>query len=65
MSGLSPEAGGGRPDERRLEALRRLPREVLDRLSREEVKIFLHEDDWPDSLREKLENYLVGVDEPS
>lgn len=55
------ENAGLRPNEKRLEALRRLPREILDKLSKEEVRSFLHDDDWPDSLKEKLGNYLVGV----
>ncbi|MFO7785786.1 MAG: hypothetical protein ACQET7_06765 [Thermodesulfobacteriota bacterium] len=57
------KTAGHEPNQKRLEALRRLPKEVLDKLSKEEVKSFLHEDDWPDSLKEKLGNYLVGVNE--
>ncbi len=48
-----------RPDPRRLEALRRLPKEVMARLTKEEVQAFLQDDEWPDSLREKLEDYLT------
>ena len=47
-------------DSKRLEALRSLPKEVLDTLTREEVKAFLYLDEWPDSLREKLKDYLEG-----
>jgi len=43
----------------RLEALRRMPKEILETLTQEEIKIFLYQDDWPDSLREKLKDYLV------
>lgn len=57
------KTAGCKPNQERLEALRRLPGEVLDKLSKEEVKSFLCEDDWPDSLKEKLERYLVGVNE--
>ena len=46
-------------DTGRLEVLRRMPKDILEKLTREEVKIFLYQDDWPDSLREKLEDYLV------
>jgi len=48
-----------RPDPRRLEALRRLPKEVMARLTKEEVQAFLQDDEWPDSLREKLGDYLT------
>jgi hypothetical protein len=47
------------PDPKRLEALRNLPPDVLKSLTREEVNTFLHEDVWPDSLREKLERYVA------
>ena len=50
----SPKA----PAPERLEALRNLPKDVLETLSKEEVQSFLHDKDWPDSLREKLRNYL-------
>jgi hypothetical protein len=46
-------------DEARLEVLRRMPKEVVEKLTQEEVKIFLYKDEWPDSLREKLKEYLV------
>ena len=42
----------------RLEALRNLPKEVLDLMTKEEVKAFLYKDEWPESLREKLKDYL-------
>lgn len=47
-----------KPDSKRLEALRRLPKEIMESLTREEVRSFLHDDAWPDSLQEKLKNYL-------
>ena len=46
-------------DTARLEVLRRMPKEILDKLTQEEIKIFLYQDEWPDSLREKLKDYLV------
>ncbi|MDB9822414.1 hypothetical protein OAC89_01805 [Deltaproteobacteria bacterium] len=48
-----------RPAKERLEALRNLPKEILKSLSQEELNAFLHEDVWPDSLREKLKDYIV------
>ncbi|MBW1680799.1 MAG: hypothetical protein JRF59_02025 [Deltaproteobacteria bacterium] len=46
------------PDPMRLEVLRRLPKEIMEQLNKEEIKAFLYEDEWPDSLREKLKDYL-------
>jgi hypothetical protein len=49
----------GKPAEGRLEALRNLPKDVMSTLTKEEIDAFLHEDEWPDSLREKLKAYIV------
>lgn len=50
---------GRKPDPTRMHALRSLPVEVKQTLTREEVDAFLYEDTWPDSLLEKLRDYLV------
>ncbi|MBW2066008.1 MAG: hypothetical protein JRJ03_13905 [Deltaproteobacteria bacterium] len=50
------------PYPERLEALRSLPRHIVQSLSREEIRAFLHEDLWPDSLKEKLKSYMVEDD---
>lgn len=47
------------PDPQRLKALQRLPREIMASLTKEEVATFLQSDVWPESLREKLKDYLV------
>lgn len=47
------------PDPERLEALRNLPPEVMKRLTKEEINAFLFEEEWPDSLSEKLRSYQV------
>ena len=47
-----------KPDPRRVEAIRNLPKEIMQSLTREEVYAFLHEDVWPDTLREKLKDYM-------
>ncbi len=60
---MTEQTTGDRPDPARLEALRKLPKEVLDRLTKDEVKAFLYGDDWPDSLKEKLKEYLADVKE--
>lgn len=52
----SPQA---RPDPARLELVKNLPKEVLQSLTKEEVKILLSGDDWPDVLQEKLKAFLV------
>ena len=33
--------------------------ELIEDLTKEEVDAFLHDDLWPDSLREKLKDFLV------
>lgn len=48
-----------RVDPVRLEALRNLPVEVVKSLTKEEMNSFLFKDEWPDSLQEKLKDYLV------
>jgi hypothetical protein len=47
------------PDPARLEALRLLPKEITETLTKEEISIFLFEDEWPETLSEKLKEYLV------
>jgi hypothetical protein len=47
------------PDPDRLLALKSLPKEVMERLTKEEVNAFLFEEVWPDSLQDKLMGYLV------
>jgi hypothetical protein len=42
-----------------MQALRSLPLEVKQVLTKEEVDAFLYEDVWPDSLKGKLKDYLV------
>jgi len=48
-----------RPDAGKVAALQNLPQQVMQRLTKEEVKAFLFDEIWPDSLREKLRDYLV------
>jgi hypothetical protein len=47
------------PDPERMEVLRSLPAEITKILTKEEVKAFLFDDSWPDSLKEKLKDYMV------
>jgi hypothetical protein len=54
-----------KPSSDRLAALRSLPRDVLHTLTQDEIHSFLHDEEWPDSLREKLKQYIVGEDQNS
>jgi len=47
------------PDPARVQALRMLPIEIKESITKEEANAFLFDDVWPDSLREKLKDYLV------
>jgi hypothetical protein len=47
------------PDPARLEALRLLPKEITETLTKEEISTFLFEEEWPETLAEKLKDYLV------
>ena len=61
---MNPEASREKkPIPERLEAVKNLPESILKILTKEELKAFLHDDVWPESLREKLKNYAVDEDE--
>ncbi|HAY21989.1 MAG TPA: hypothetical protein DCY27_07455 [Desulfobacterales bacterium] len=47
------------PKQGRVEALRELPGHILRSLDKNEIRAFLFEDDWPDSLAEKLKGYII------
>jgi hypothetical protein len=53
------ESSQERPDPSRLEMVKNLPKEVLQSLTKEDLKILLSEEEWPESLHEKLKDYLV------
>ncbi|UCF82074.1 MAG: hypothetical protein JSV50_12765 [Desulfobacteraceae bacterium] len=46
-------------DTKRLDAFRHLSADIVKLLTKEEVQAFLHDEEWPDSLREKLRDYLA------
>ncbi len=48
-----------KPDPGKLAALKGLPMGIVDSFSKEELHAFLYEDVWPDSLQEKLKDYIV------
>lgn len=51
-----------KPAPEKLEALRSLPKEVVDTLTKDEIQAFLHEEFWPDSLKKKLQAYMIQED---
>ena len=53
------ESSKERPDPSRLEMVKNLPKEVLQSLTKEDLRILLSEEEWPESLNEKLKDYLV------
>lgn len=53
------QKGSQEPIQGRMEALRELPGDILRTLSKDEINAFLFEELWPDSLREKLKDYMV------
>ena len=58
---MKKKKGRKDPDPKRVEALRNMPSKIIKRLSKEDVNAFLFDDRWPDSLKEKLKDYLVEV----
>jgi hypothetical protein len=51
-----------KPNPGKMQALRSLPLEVKQSLTKEEADAFLYDEVWPDSLMEKLKDYLVDED---
>lgn len=49
----------GKPDPERVAILRSLPLEIKQQISGEEAEAFMYKRDLPDSLLEKLKDYLV------
>ena len=52
-----------KPDPAKMQALRNLPLEIKQSLTKEEADAFLYEETWPDSLLEKLKDYIVDQDQ--
>jgi len=46
------------PDRERVEALRLLPEDILKNMTKDEIHAFLFDEEWPDTLKEKLKDYL-------
>ncbi len=47
-----------KPDPVRIKFLRSLPSEVHKSFTKEDINAILYEDVWPDSLKEKLKDYI-------
>ena len=52
-----------KPDPERMAILRSLPEEIKKKITGEEAEAFLYGEDLPDSLLEKIKDYLVPDDE--
>ncbi len=59
MPRKAPLPKGQKPDPERVEALRSLPLEIKQQITGEEARAFLYNEPLPDSLIEKLKDYLV------
>jgi hypothetical protein len=53
------ESSPKKPDPDKLAALKGLPIEIVDSFTKEELHAFLYKEVWPDSLKEKLKDYIV------
>lgn len=51
-----------KPDPERTDALKALPPNVRATLTEEEVELFLHGEEWPEELFEKLKDFMVEPD---
>lgn len=51
-----------KPDPQRVEILRSLPLEVKEQITGEEAEAFMYNRELPDSLLEKIKDYLVEDD---
>lgn len=47
-----------KPDPKRVAVLRSLPLEIKEQISGDEAEAFMYNRELPDSLQEKLKNYL-------
>ncbi len=52
-----------KPDPERMAVLRSLPVEIKQQITGKEAQAFLYKEELPESLLEKLKDYLVAEDE--
>ena len=50
-----------KPDPERMAILRSLPLEIKEQITGEEAQAFLYQEELPDTLLEKLKDYLVDI----
>lgn len=53
------------PLQERIAIVRMLPRDIKEKLTIEEMNALLYDEILPDSLIEKLKEYLADIDNPS
>jgi hypothetical protein len=51
-----------KPDPQRMAVLRSLPLEIKQQITGEEAQAFLYKEELPESLLEKLKDYLEDID---
>jgi hypothetical protein len=51
-----------KPDPQRMAVLRSLPLEIKEQITGEEAQAFLYSEELPESLMEKLKDYLEDID---
>lgn len=61
MSDLKQRADKPKPE--RVSILRSLPLEIKEQITGEEAEAFMYDEELPDSLIEKLKDYLVDSDD--
>jgi len=64
---MAVSPGGRRkekPDPQRMAVLRSLPLEIKQQITGEEARSFLYNEELPESLLEKLKDYLEDIDPP-
>ena len=51
-----------KPDPQRVSVLRALPLEIKEQITGEEAQAFIYNEELPESLLEKLKDYLEDID---
>jgi len=62
-TGNRPGPRKEKPNPERMRILRALPLQIKDKITGEEAQAILYDEIWPDSLLEKLKDYIVPDDE--
>ncbi|MGQ9569618.1 MAG: hypothetical protein ACUVUQ_02010 [Thermodesulfovibrionales bacterium] len=56
---MKKEPSKRKSDPLKMHVLRSFPLEIKQTLTKDEVDAFLYDEVWPDSLREKLKDYII------